>query len=64
MTWQSMGGCDAVFRGSDAKALFALLLPHFQNLLFLQKPTTKVELVFGELGGSSEQQIFGLENRK
>ncbi|NWB95484.1 hypothetical protein HX882_06230 [Pseudomonas gingeri] len=56
------GDSDAVFRGSDAKALFAFLLPHFQNLLFLQKPTTKVELVFGELGGSSEKLIFGLED--
>ncbi|EPF6691881.1 hypothetical protein ODJ70_24660 [Pseudomonas aeruginosa] len=54
------GDCEAVFRGLDAKALFTALLPHFQNLPFLQKPTTKVVLVFGELGGSSEQQVFGL----
>lgn len=54
------GDCEAVFRGLDAKALFTAFLPHF----LLQKPTTKVVLVVGELGGSSEQQVFGLVDRR
>lgn len=52
------GDCKAVFRGPDAKALSTVLLPHFHNLPFLQKPTTKVELVFGEPGGSTKQQFL------
>lgn len=58
-----MRDCEAVFRGPDAKALSTVLLPYFQNLLFLQKPTTKTEFVFEELGGSTKQQIFGLKDR-
>jgi hypothetical protein len=54
------GDCEAVFRGLDAKELLAVLLPHFRSLAFLQKPTTTVRLVFGELGSSSEQQTFSL----
>lgn len=54
------GDCEAVFQGVDAEALFAFLLPHFQSLAFLQKPTTKVKLVFGALDGTSRQQIFSL----
>lgn len=54
------GDCEAVFTAADAKALLAFLLPHFQTLVFLQKPTTRVELVFGALEGTSERQIFSL----
>lgn len=54
------GDCEAVFRGLDARELLAVLHPHFRSLAFLQKPTTRVELIFGELGSSSEQQIFSL----
>lgn len=57
------GDCEAVFRGPDAKALSTVLLPHFDNLPFLQKPTTKVELVLGEPGGSTKQQFFGLDDK-
>lgn len=54
------GDCEAVFRGLDAKELLAFLIPHIQSLAFLQKPSTKVELIFGELDSSSEKQVFSL----
>jgi hypothetical protein len=56
------GDCEAIFRGTDVRELFAALLPHFQSLSFLRKPTTTVELVFGEIDSSSERQAFGLES--
>jgi len=31
------GDCEAVFRGLDARELLAVILPHIQNLAFLQK---------------------------
>ena len=58
------GDCEAVFRGLDAKELLAVILPHIHNLAFLQKPTIKVELILGELGSSSERQIFSLADTK
>ncbi|MCF5111025.1 MULTISPECIES: hypothetical protein [Pseudomonas] len=54
------GDCEAVFLGLDAKELLDVLRPHFRILPFLQKPTTTVRLVFGELDSSSEHQIFSL----
>ena len=55
------GDCKAIFRGTDAKRLFAVLCPHFKSLPLLQKSTTKVELVFGEIESSSERQTVGLD---
>ncbi|NWE19815.1 hypothetical protein [Pseudomonas sp. P7548] len=54
------GDCEAVFQGPDAKALFAFILAHIQGLAFLQKPTTRVELVFGALDGTAKQHTFNL----
>jgi len=56
------GDCEAIFRGPDVEALFEILRPQFQNLPFLRKPTTKVELVFGELGSSAETTVVVLES--
>jgi hypothetical protein len=55
------GDCEAIFRGPDAEALFEVLRPQFQNLPLLRKPTTKVELVFGELGSSAKTKTVILE---
>lgn len=55
------GDCEAIFRSADVKKLFAVLLPHFQSLPFLRRPTTKVELVFGEIESASKRQIVGLD---
>lgn len=55
------GDCEAIFRGTDVKELFAVLLPHFRSLSFLLRPTTRVELVFGEIDSASERQSVGLE---
>jgi hypothetical protein len=55
------GDCEAIFRGKDINELFAVLQPHFRSLPFLRKPTTRVELVFGEIDDSSERRTHGLE---
>lgn len=55
------GDCAAIFEGADAEKLFAVLLPHFRSLPFLRKPTTRVELIFGETDSASERKIVGLE---
>lgn len=54
------GDCEDVFQGLDAKALFAVLLQPLRSLAFIQKPTTRVVLIFGELDSASEQHIFSL----
>lgn len=54
--------CAAIFRGPDVEALFELLRPDFLSLPFLRKPTTKVELIFGELDSSVEVRFVALEN--
>ena len=56
------GDCEAIFRGPDVDALFELLRPQFHRLPFLRKPTTKVELVFGELGSSAETKFVAIES--
>lgn len=53
--------CEAIFRGTEAKKLFAVLLPHFKSLPLLRKPTTRIELVFGEIEGFSERQTVSME---
>jgi len=55
------GDCEAVFRGPDVKRLFAVLQPRLRTLPFLRKPTTKVELIFGEIESSTARQTVGLE---
>lgn len=52
--------CEAVFCGANVHALRAFLLPHLENLAFLRKPTTKVELIFGELEHASERRTVYL----
>ena len=47
------GDCEAVFRGPDADALFSFLRPHFVSLPFLNKTSTRIELVYGEIDSTA-----------
>jgi hypothetical protein len=54
------GDCEAVFRGTDADGLYEFLRPRLLSLSFLNTPTTRVELVYGDLESSANTKTFGL----
>jgi hypothetical protein len=56
------GDCEAVFRGPDAVALYEFLRPHLLSLSFLATPTTRIELVYGDLDSSANSETFGLKS--
>ncbi|MBT2326937.1 hypothetical protein J7E62_32070 [Variovorax paradoxus] len=54
------GDCEAVFKGPDAKALLDFLLPRLQSLPFPNNPSTRIELVYGELESVAPRKSFAL----
>jgi hypothetical protein len=54
------GDCEAVFRGTDADALYEFLRPRLLSLSFLNTPATRVELVYGDHESSANTKTLGL----